>query len=262
MRAKILVLMMLSLALSACATTANYEAILNTWIGADINKLVESWGYASNSFVAPNGNKVYVYERGGSFTMPTTYQTTARVYGYGNSAYGTATTNVYGGQTVTLWCRTFFEVNSSDIIINWRWEGNGCKSHYRPQEQRDQTETIQSEQTELLKEINKQNDTVSKVSECDEQKALSLFNKKYSGGDESDKYIHKTHYNGKLNQCFMYVQRIRSASRDKEEILDVNEDTYYGTLRISKGNVVCVIKGKTCKREEEWNAYVRELMEE
>ena len=60
--------------------------------------------------------------------MPTTYQTQANVYGYGNMAYGTATTNVYGGQTLTFWCRTFFEVDSSNRIVKWSWQGNNCVS--------------------------------------------------------------------------------------------------------------------------------------
>jgi hypothetical protein len=121
----VLVVVLLS---SGCATTAKYEAVLNTWLNNDINALTNSWGYPSGSFIAPNGNKVYVYQRGGSFTMPTTYQTQANVYGYGNMAYGTATTNVYGGQTLTFWCRTFFEVDSSNRIVKWSWQGNNCVS--------------------------------------------------------------------------------------------------------------------------------------
>ena len=121
-------LLLALLLLAGCATTAKYEAKLNSWVGADANSLVNSWGYPKSSFDAPNGNKVYVYQNAGSITMPTTYQTTANVTSYGNTAYGNATTNVYGGQTLNFWCKTFFEVDSTNRIVRWRWEGNRCKS--------------------------------------------------------------------------------------------------------------------------------------
>jgi hypothetical protein len=110
--------------LSACATTEKYEAILNTWVGHSINTLIDSWGYPTNSFEGPNGNKVYVYNNSASYTLPT--QTYSNYNVYGNSVYGNATTT--GGQTINYSCQTFFEVNSSNIIINWRWKGNSCKN--------------------------------------------------------------------------------------------------------------------------------------
>jgi hypothetical protein len=36
------------------------------------------------------------------------------------------TTQVTGGQTVVNWCRTYFEVDASNKIVRWRWEGNNC----------------------------------------------------------------------------------------------------------------------------------------
>jgi hypothetical protein len=112
--------------LARCASTAKYEAVLSSWINSDITKLTDSWGYPAGSFIAPNGNKVYIYQRGGSFTMPKTYETKANIYEYENYVYGNATTNVYGGQTLTLWCRTYFEVDSFNRIIKWSWQGNNC----------------------------------------------------------------------------------------------------------------------------------------
>lgn len=44
---------------SGCATTAKYEAILNTWVGADVNNLIGSWGAPSEEYSMPNGNKMY-----------------------------------------------------------------------------------------------------------------------------------------------------------------------------------------------------------
>lgn len=128
MKNKAITFFVCSLLLCGCATAAKYEAVLNSWTNAEINRLTDSWGYPSGSFIAPNGNRVYVYQRGNSVTMPTTYQTNTNVYGYGNTAYGRSTTNVYGGETLTFWCRTFFEVDSSNIIIKWSYQGNNCVS--------------------------------------------------------------------------------------------------------------------------------------
>ncbi len=125
---RLLVLVTFLVLTSGCATSAKYGEVLNSWTGSNINELTNSWGYPSSSFQAPNGNTVYVYSEGSSITMPTTYQTNANAYGYGNSAYGSATTNVYGGQTINYWCKTYFEVNQSKIIVHWRTEGNRCVS--------------------------------------------------------------------------------------------------------------------------------------
>ncbi len=39
------------------------------------------------------------YSKTGAYTTPSTSHTTANVYGYGNYAYGSATTKTSGGQT-------------------------------------------------------------------------------------------------------------------------------------------------------------------
>lgn len=100
--------------LTGCATTEKYEAILNSWVGSDINDLMRSWGYPVGSFQAPNGNTVYVYSSSNSVTTP------IRTYSFNNVLTTT------GGQTLDLWCRTFFEIDSSKKIVLWRWEGNNC----------------------------------------------------------------------------------------------------------------------------------------
>lgn len=114
----------LILFLSACATTANYEKLLSSWVGHDVNSLVSAWGYPANSFRSPNGNTVYAYSSSGSYTMPT--NTTSNYNVYGNSVSGSSTTT--GGQTLNFWCQTFFEVNEHNIIVNWSWKGNNCRS--------------------------------------------------------------------------------------------------------------------------------------
>jgi len=115
---------LLSLLISGCATTANYETVLNSWKGQNINDLINVWGYPINSYKIPNGNMVYVYSSYESYTTPT--NTTSTYSLHGNTIYGRS--NTYGGQTMNFWCNTFFEAKESGQIVTWRWEGNNCKT--------------------------------------------------------------------------------------------------------------------------------------
>jgi hypothetical protein len=96
---------------------SKYEAKLNSWIGVDVNKLIASWGYPDSSFVAPNGNKVYVYSQSSSYTKPIV----TNINPYTHSAV------THGGRTVEHWCNTYIEVDSTGKIIKCTWKGNHCK---------------------------------------------------------------------------------------------------------------------------------------
>jgi len=125
MKFRVISTALVTLLITSCATTKNYEIILNRWVGKNINDLISSFGYPRGSFTIPNGNKVYVYSFSRSMRMPTS--TTSSYDLYGNSIYGTSTTT--GGQVLTAWCRTYFETNKKNIIIKWRWEGNDCVAY-------------------------------------------------------------------------------------------------------------------------------------
>jgi len=127
------VLIIFTVLLSGCATTAGYEAVLRSWTGQNINALISSWGYPESSFTAPDGNTVYVYSRGGSMTMPTQTTFSGQVSPWGSYSGNSFTT---GGQTLNFWCKTFFEVDNNKTIINWRWEGNNCVA-MAPEEPKD-----------------------------------------------------------------------------------------------------------------------------
>jgi len=102
---------------SACASSKMYNQKVSSWIGHDVNELTQVWGYPSSSFVAPNGNTVYAYQRTAQGKVP--YYTTPNGFAYGNYTFG--------GQSTDWYCLTYFEVNSEKIIIQSRWEGNLCK---------------------------------------------------------------------------------------------------------------------------------------
>lgn len=118
---------LVALSLAACATQAKYKAKLDTWVGQPAQSLVNAWGYPASQMTAPNGNQVYVYQTSGSIVMPTTTTTNAQATSYGHSAYGTATSTTYGGQTIALSCTTYFEIYGG-TVVKWNYQGNACKS--------------------------------------------------------------------------------------------------------------------------------------
>jgi len=110
--------------LIGCATTANYEKILNSWVGAKEIDLVRAWGAPDNQYES-SGTKFLTYQRANNIYMPgtaPTYTTTM----IGNTAHTTAV----GGSpasNIQFFCKTTFEVKN-ERIVSWRWEGNGCKA--------------------------------------------------------------------------------------------------------------------------------------
>ena len=131
---------------SGCATTANYEKVLNSWLGSHVDRLVSTWGPPSNSYELSDGSRVleYVSQRntqvgGYTYTTPqTTYHSgTETVYGnYGGYAQGnyqgTSTTYVQR-QTpvynVHTYCITRFTTSPSGVITRWAHEGNACRAN-------------------------------------------------------------------------------------------------------------------------------------
>jgi hypothetical protein len=141
---KKLITLVVSCILGGCATTANYEAILQSWIGQPVDNLVSTWGPPQSSFTLSNGGQVLEYSDqrnmqmpGYSYTTPqTTYQSgNVSAYGSGGSAYGTysgiSTTYVQHqtpGYNIALSCKTRITVDSNGVITNWAWQGNNCKA--------------------------------------------------------------------------------------------------------------------------------------
>jgi hypothetical protein len=94
----------------ACATTGKYEEKLQSWVGQDINGLIMQWGAPSQTMTLPNGNKLYEFmnDQGGmAYQVPYT-----RAVSYSQ-----------------MYCKTTFITNEHNWIINWRWEGNSCRSY-------------------------------------------------------------------------------------------------------------------------------------
>ena len=131
--------------ISGCASTENYEKILQSWIGADADRLVSAWGPPDSVYELSGGGKVlqWVNRRTVTTGGHTTYQpvttynsgTTSAYGSYGGSAYGmysgTSTTYVPTTTPVRMYnmrCATRFTVSEYNIIQSWTWEGNSCKA--------------------------------------------------------------------------------------------------------------------------------------
>lgn len=119
---KALALIVTLFALTSCATTANYEKILNSWVGDTELNLIRKWGPPRQTYET-GGSKFLVYLSTRNVYLPGTapsYTTTV----IGNTAY----TNPIGGtpgQNIGLSCQTTFEI-SGERIVSWRWQGNDC----------------------------------------------------------------------------------------------------------------------------------------
>jgi len=120
--------LLLVLLTTGCATTRNYERTLATYVGHNIDEVVNLAGYPSQTFVAPNGNTVYLYQTFQQGVTPTVQGPSSTfVNGYGNAINANTVNGItYGGQPYTLYCNTYFEVNQENTIVNWRWQGNNC----------------------------------------------------------------------------------------------------------------------------------------
>lgn len=96
--------------LTACATTAKYEAVLNTWVGSSESDLVSKWGIPSSTYPLGDGKMLMYQHNGGTVS-------TAQPIG-----------NMYFVNSTSYWCKTTFTIDGLGIIQNWRWEGNACKA--------------------------------------------------------------------------------------------------------------------------------------
>jgi len=120
--------------LSGCATQANYEKMLQSWVGDSEAHLVSSWGPPASVYEA-GGSRILTYVQSGQAVLPgASYTTPVRTTTYGNvglTPYN-ATSTTYlpqqGAPTViSMSCTVHFTV-TQDRISNWSWQGNNCRA--------------------------------------------------------------------------------------------------------------------------------------
>ncbi len=130
--------LVVAVTLAGCATTANYNKVAQSWVGATETDLIRAWGAPQYTYPLPNGDRFLVWDRSSSYTTPTTISPGFYPgYGYwGGPWHGPFYGGVYasptiisGGEEVHLVCRTEFEVDKEGRVVGYRTEGNNCKAH-------------------------------------------------------------------------------------------------------------------------------------
>ncbi len=135
---------LLLLWLTGCATTAGYEAVLQSWVGDTTDHLIAVWGLPEQQYPLDGGGRVLQYSRSGEIVIPgaTTYQPVTTYTNGSVTAVGTGgmATGSYDGTSTTLvpqtsaptvipqQCVTRFTADSSGRITRWAWSGNACRS--------------------------------------------------------------------------------------------------------------------------------------
>lgn len=97
----------------------------------------------------------------------------------------------------------------------------------------------------------------------------------YKSSDSTNIYYYESHYNRKLKKCFVLLKGefIPHNTEDKEmhgittskELWDSNETTLYGCfLKFNKFKkpLKCVVLGRDCNSENEWDSLVKPYMGE
>ena len=130
MKIRLMIIALVSVLLSACATSANYLQTINSWRGANINHLTGIWGYPDKNSRAPNGHKLYIYSyhRHGRTPIYSTPGSTTVQTENGRTYVQSTGPSFSGGQVYDDRCTTWFEVNHRHIIVKTAARGNSCKA--------------------------------------------------------------------------------------------------------------------------------------
>lgn len=119
----------LCVSLGACAhqtprphfTEAAFAKQVKAYEGKSVWDVIDAQGYPNRQFVNPNGMTVYEYVRFETFTRP--------MYAYTHpSPYPLpAQTEIIGGETATLSCRVWFELDKAEkTVTKVRFKGDAC----------------------------------------------------------------------------------------------------------------------------------------
>jgi hypothetical protein len=122
---KLLAIFTAIVGISGCATTANYEKILQTSLGKTENQLVAAWGIPQGSY-ENEGVRYLTYSRTESGVIPGTAPRANTVM-IGGKPY----TNMVGGSPsigYTNACTTIFRIEKK-VVVSYEYKGNDCKAY-------------------------------------------------------------------------------------------------------------------------------------
>lgn len=123
------VLVMTALSLCGCASSKNYQAAMQTWVGAPKTAMLNEWGEPTQVTALHDGDTRYTYRSIEKERFSTTYNPvvpTGRLSPQSTSSMLSHTPPTMQQHDQTFWCQTNFIVNKSGMIVNTNYEGNNC----------------------------------------------------------------------------------------------------------------------------------------
>ena len=114
------------LLLAACASSADYEARLNRWIGASERDLITTWGVPDKQYQVDINIKMLAYVDRQNVSYPGTFST---CLGGGGGRFGYS--NCIGGtppSSESYTCETTFMLVGGRVS-KWGHKGNSCRTY-------------------------------------------------------------------------------------------------------------------------------------
>ena len=117
--------------LSACTATAHhYTSTINSWRGADLHSLVNTWGVPDKKIVTPTGHILFVYyiQSYQNYAGPSSPSIGVHVNSTGSPVMTvTPNTNMaWNRGNMSLMCTAIFDATSTGYIINTQLQGHNC----------------------------------------------------------------------------------------------------------------------------------------
>ena len=124
-------------------TGKDYQKVLDSWLGYDIEALVRRWGYPTNVIETLNGNTLHVFQRPGNSiktegqydrifsALPDQFEyisSSTFKSKVGFTALPEYISMTYSDDLETLGfsCEAMFEVNPNNRVTHWSYRGYDC----------------------------------------------------------------------------------------------------------------------------------------
>lgn len=110
------------LAVALVAGCAAVTAEMKSMEGRHIDTVIAEWGYPSEVREVA-GRTLYVWDQRGAVVMPSHSTGTVFLPGGGMATYDQFNT---GGVVVPTHCTRILEVDATNTVSAWQWQGNDC----------------------------------------------------------------------------------------------------------------------------------------
>lgn len=106
---KKIIIVLLALGGLSCATTSNFEKMLEKWKGKNADELASKLGPPKMTYTLADGTRVHEYR------FRDSHDDKATEYRPSKGAH--------------VGCVTRFLVNANNVITGWKWDGHDCVMH-------------------------------------------------------------------------------------------------------------------------------------